>query len=165
MDIGKRKDRSPDKGASGSFEWHNKHLYGSMESEGPRGRSHTVSPGLAFKTEKDPMVTFRNMLKILARRDFSEAFEYNGPELGLSDSTMEMVPIDDVLDVLQYMESAAVPFGGFRCVLVYDKDDKVKAKLKVKSGTSVKLKVKGTIVKSVWDRIRADVKKKFRLDV
>ena len=161
----KEKDRSPEKGASGSFEWHNKHLYGSMEPEGPKGRTHTVSPALAFKTGKEPLMVFQSMLRILSKRDFSYAFKYNGPELGLSDSTLELVPIDSVVDALEEMGSADVPFGGFRCVMVYDKDDKVTAKLKVKGRTTVKLKIKGTILKSVWDRIRSETKKKFHFDV
>lgn len=161
----KEKDRSPKKGAAGSFEWHNKHLYGSMEPEGPKGQTHTVSPALAFKTRKEPLMVFRSMLRILSKRDFSYAFKYNGPVLGLSDSTLELVPMDSVVDALEEISSADVPFGGFRCVLVYDKDDKITAKLKVKGRTTVKLKIKGTILKSVWDRIRTETKKKFHLDV
>jgi len=161
----KEKDRSPEKGASGSFEWHNKHLYGSIEPEGPKGRTHTVSPALAFKTGKAPLMVFRSMLRILSKRDFSYAIEYNGPKLGLSDSTLELVPMDSVVDALEEMDGADVPFGGFRCVLVYDKDDKITAKLKVKGRTTVKLKIKGTIPKSVWDRIRLEAKKKFHLDI
>ena len=78
------------RGAAGSYEWHNRHLYGSYESGDQRGSRGTVGPNLAFKTDKEPMWTFRSMMTILLKRGFTNAVEYDGPTLGLSDSTREL---------------------------------------------------------------------------
>ena len=152
-------------GTAGSYEWHNRHLYGSVESPGPKARKNVVNPDLAFKTDKEPMWTFLNLLRILVKRKYSFAIEYDGPELGLSDSTRELVPMDTVLEALRKHTDAEPPFGGFRMVLVYDLDEKVMAYLKVKAGTKVKLKVKGTISSASWDKVRTDVRRKFHADV
>ena len=54
-----RKDKkgSPDPGAAGSYEWHNRHLYGSVESPGPKAKANALNPDLGFKTDKEPMWT------------------------------------------------------------------------------------------------------------
>jgi hypothetical protein len=153
------------RGSPGSFEWHNRHLYSSYESGDQSGSRDTVSPGLSFKTDKEPMWTFRAVIRILLKRKFTNAVEYDGPPLGLSDSKRELVSVEAVLEALQKHADAAPPFGGFRLVAVLDGDEKVEARLKVGGGTKVKLKVKGKIPTSVWDRLRADVRKKFRVDV
>jgi len=150
-----------DTGAIGSYEWHNRHLYGSSASGDPKSKANVVNPDMAFKTDKEPMWTFRSMMSLMAKRKFSFAIEYDGPELGLSDSTRERVPMEDVLQALKAHADAKPPFGGFRMVLVYDLDEKVMAYLKVKAGTKVKLKVKGTISTAAWDKIRAGVRRKF----
>jgi hypothetical protein len=160
-----RKGGDPPRGAPGSYEWHNPHLYGSYDSGDPRGRTDTVNPSLAFKTDKDPMWTFRGMMRILLKRGFSYAVEYDGPTLGLSDSTRELVPIEAVLEALQKHSDAEPPFGGFRLVAVHDDDEEVEARLKVGGGTKVKLKVKGSIPTTSWDKIRSDVRKRYHVDV
>ncbi len=161
---GKKSGDQP-RGAPGSYEWHNPHLYSSYESGDQRGSRETVSPSLAFKTDKDPMWTFRGMMRILLKREFSHAVEYDGPTLGLSDSTRELVPVEAVLEALQKHADAEPPFGGFRLVAVHDKDEEVEARLKVGGGTKVKLKIKGSVPTSLWDKIRSDVRRKYHVDV
>jgi len=160
-----KKSGSPDTGSAGSYEWHNRHLYGSSESPGPEAMANVINPDLKFKTDKEPMWTFRGMLRIMVKQRFSYAVEYDGPELGLSGSAREMVPMDAVLEALQGKDDAEPPFSGFRMVLVYDGDEKVLAHLKVKKGTRVKLKVKGTVSKAMWDKVKADIRRKFHVDV
>jgi hypothetical protein len=130
-------------------------------------KTRIVNPSLAFKTDMEAFKTFKRMLRILPKRNFSYAFEYDGPELGLSDHTLELVDMVDVMDALGKVPEADAPFGGFKAVLVYDHDNKITAKVKVKDGsmTKVKLKIKGTLLKAVWNQIRSDVKRKFHVDV
>jgi hypothetical protein len=153
------------RGTAGSYEWHNRHLYGSYDSGDPRGRKDTTSPSLAFKTDKEPMWTFRSMMTILQKRGFPNAVEYDGPVLGLSDSTRELVPVEAVLKALKKHSDATPPFGGFRLVAVLDKDEEVEAKLKVGGGTKVKLKIMGSIPTALWEKIRSDVRRKFHAEV
>ena len=161
-----RKDRNgtPARGAPGSFEWHNRHIYGSYESGDPGGRTGIDGPGLSFRTDKEPMRAFRDMMGVLMKRGFSNAVEYDGPPLGLSDSSRELVPVEAVLQALRAKDGTAPPFGGFRIVMVLDDDEKVLAKVKVSRGTKVKLKLRGNIPKTLWDRIRATVRRKFHVD-
>jgi hypothetical protein len=160
-----KKDGSLGIGEAGSYEWHNRHLYGSAESPSPKAMANIINPDLVFRTDKEPMWTFRGMLRILVKRKFSFAVEYDGPELGLSDSTRELVPMNAVLEALQEHADTEPPFTGFRMVLVHDADEKVMAYLKVKNGVKVKLKIKGTLTTIVWDKIRVEVRKKFHVDV
>ena len=161
---GGKGDEGP-RGAAGSYEWHNRHLYGSYESGDQRGSRETVGPSLAFKTDKEPMWTFRSMMTILHKRGFSNAVEYDGPTLGLSDSTRELVPVEAVLKALKKHSDASPPFGGFRLVAVLDKDEEVEARLKVGGNTKVKLKIKGSIPTTLWDKTRSDVRRKFHAEV
>jgi hypothetical protein len=160
-----RKGKDGPRGAAGSYEWHNPHLYSSYSSGDPKGRKDTSSPGLSFKTDKGPMWTFRSMMGILQGRGFSYAVEYDGPALGLSDSTRELVPVEAVLDALKRHRDAEPPFGGFRLVAVLDGHDEVEARLKVSGSTKVKLKVRGNIPTTLWDKIRSDVRRKFHAEV
>jgi hypothetical protein len=161
---GGKGDEGP-RGAAGSYEWHNRHLYGSYESGDQRGSRETVSPGLSFKTDKEPMQTFRRMMTILLKRGFENAVEYDGPTLGLSNSTRELVPVEAVLKALKKHQDASPPFGGFRLVAVLDKDEEVEARLKVSGSTKVKLKMKGSVPTTLWDKIRSDVRRKFHAEV
>jgi hypothetical protein len=165
--LARRKDSShePKPGRLGSFEASNRPYYPNVEAPTKAQRTNIVNASLSFKTDKAPMPAFRTMLRILVKRKFSNAIEYDGPELGLSDSTREMVPMDAVMEALQGKDGASVPFGGFRMVMIYDLDDQVSVKLKVKDGTKIKLKLKGTLAIHAWDKIRADVRRKFHIEV
>ena len=111
------------------------------------------------------MPTFRTMMGILLKRGFTNAVEYDGPPLGLSDSTRELVPVEAVMEALKRHRDAEPPFGGFRLVAVLDKDEEVEAKLKVSGSTKVKLKIKGSIPTTLWDKIRSDVRRKYHVEV
>lgn len=113
------------------------------------------------------MKVFRGLLRILTKRGFSHALEYDGPELGLSDGTPELVPMEAVLQALEGKDNAQVPWGGFKALLKYDDDDTVSARLKVRKGTEtkVKLKLKGTIPRAEWSKVQADLRKKFHVKV
>ncbi|MCJ2539711.1 MAG: hypothetical protein LN414_00395 [Candidatus Thermoplasmatota archaeon] len=136
-----------------------------MQEKTERQRTHIVSPSMSFKTDKPPMRVFRGLLRIFLKRDFSDVWEYDGPDLGLSDGTPELVPLEVVLEALQGKDDAEVPWGGFRALLIYDNDHKITSRLKVKKGTKVKVKVKGTIPKTVWSKVQADIRKKFHVKV
>ena len=107
------------------------------------------------------------MLRIFMKRGFSYALEYDGPDLGLSEGTLELVPMEEVLEALQGKDNAEVPWGGFKATLIYDNDYTVSARLKVRKGTEtkVKVKVKGTIPKAGWSKVQADLRKKFHVKV
>lgn len=130
-------------------------------------KTRIVNPTLTFKTDMEAFKAFKAMLRILPKRNFSYAFEYDGPELGLSDHRIEMVDMKKVQRALGKISEADAPFGGFKAVLVYDHDNSIIAKVKVKEGslTKVKLKMKGTLLKAVWNQIRKDVVRKFHVDV
>ncbi len=157
--------RGPKKGEPGSYEWHNKQYYSSVEPEGPRGRTHIVSPALAFKTEKEPVVVLRGMLRILSKHDFSGVIRYEGPDVGVPRNADGGMPTDDLVHALEDVEGGTPPFMGFRCVLAYDGEDDVVARIKVSGHSKAKLKVKGTIPRSTWDRLRKDIKRKYHLKV
>lgn len=126
-----------------------------------------VNPYLDFRTDTAAMKAFRTMLSIMLKQAFSYAYEYDGPPLGLSDETREMVPIEDVLEALEDKDGARVPLMGLRCTMVYDHDGKVIASLKVKGrGRSrVRLRIKGTLLKSSWNHLRSHVKRRFHVEV
>jgi hypothetical protein len=165
MGRGRKGSYEQKTGQPGSFEAANRPYYPNIQEPTSKQRANIVNPSLSFKTDKEPMSAFRTMMGIMVKRHFSYAVEYDGPELGLSDSRREKVPMDAVMDALQGKDGADVPFGGFRMVLIYDRDDEVLAKLKVKDGTKVKLKLKGTLAVHAWDKIRALVRRKFHVEV
>ncbi len=161
----KRSSQGIEPGQLGSFEASNRPYYPNLEPETKGQRANITGPSLSFSTDKEAMWTFRVMMRIMEKRKFSNAVEYDGPHLGLSDSTREEVPVEAVLEALQEHADADPPFGGFRMVLVHDRDDGILATLKVKKGTKVKLKVKGTLANTEWEKIRSDVRRKFRVEV
>jgi hypothetical protein len=108
------------------------------------------------------------MLRILAKRGFPWVIDFDGPRLGITRARDELVPVDEVLEALGGMEDTDVnDLLGMRVVLVHELDERVMAKLKVREGgqTKVKLRIKGTILKASWNRIRGDIKRKFHVNV
>ncbi len=126
-----------------------------------------VDPYMDFKADVAAMRAFRTMLSILLKQDFGYAYEYDGPPLGLSDETREMVPMEDVVRALEDKDGARVPLLGLRCTMVHDKDGKVTASLKVtgRGSCRVRLRVKGTMLKSSWNHLRSHVKRRFHVEV
>lgn len=154
--------RYPKKGEAGSYEWHYKQYYSSIEPKGSRGRTHIVSPSIAFKTDKEPVVVLRNMLHILDNRDFEEVLVFDGPVVELPGSEGDRILTSDLVFALTDVRDISPPFRGFRCVMAHEKERDVRAKLKV-GRTKTRLRIKGTIPRPVWDRICKDIKKKFHL--
>ena len=111
------------------------------------------------------MVVLRSTLRLLAKREFSTVTSYDGPDVTLPGSGSGIVPTEDVVHALEDVEGETPPFMGWKCVLAHDREDDARAKLKVSGSTTVKLKVKGTIPRSNWDRLRKDIKRKFHLKV
>jgi len=167
MGRGKRNVYEREPGQPGSYESANRPYYPNIQDKTERQRSHIVNPSLTFRTDRSPMKVFRGLLRILTKRGFSYALEYDGPDLGLSDGTPELVPMEAVLQALEGKDNAPVPWGGFKALLKYDEDDTVSARLKVKKGTEtkVKLKLKGTIPRAEWSKVQADLRKKFHVKV
>jgi hypothetical protein len=131
-------------------------------------RTRIVSPYLSFETPRSAMETFRGMLRILERRRFSYVVDFDGPELGITRPRDECVRVEEVLDRLVTMDDTDIPsLLGIRTALMYEHDHGVTLKLKVRTGseTKVKLRVKGTLLRSSWNQIRADVKRKFHVKV
>lgn len=131
-------------------------------------RVNIVSPYLYFKTEREAVRAFRGMLRILARRGFPWVMDFDGPRLGITKTRDELVPVQEVLDALTDMDDRDVnDLLGMKVVLVHELDDRVTAKVKVREGgrTKVKVRIKGTILKASWNRIRGDVKRKFHVNV
>lgn len=131
-------------------------------------RARIVGPYLSFETERDAMTTFQSMLRLLSKRDFPYVVDFDGPELGITRPRDQVVWVDEVLEVLEEMDDTDVPsLLGIRATLMYKKDRDVTVRVKVKVGseTSVKLKVRGTVDRSTWNHIRADIKRKFHVDV
>lgn len=126
-----------------------------------------VDPSLDFRTDIAAMRAFQTMLRILLKQGFGQAYEYDGPPLGLSDETREMVPMEDVLEALEDKDGARVPLMGLRCTMVHDHDATVIAHLKVKGGSRsrVRLRIKGTMLKSSWNHLRSHVKRRFHVEV
>ena len=158
-------EREP--GQPGSYEAANRPYYPNIQDKTERQRTHIVNASLTFRTDRPPMKVFRGLLRILTKRGFSYALEYDGPNLGLSDGTPELVPMEAVLQALEGKDNALVPWGGFKALLKYDEDDTVSARLKVKKGTETKakLKLKGTIPRAEWSKVQADLRKKFHVTV
>lgn len=154
-------------GQVGSFESANRPYYPNVQGKTEKQRTHIVNPSLKFRTDRPPMRVFRGMLRILSRRGFGNALEYDGPDLGLSSAKRELVSMGSVLKALEGKDNAEVPWGGFKALVIYDDDDTMSARLKVKEGTEtkVKLKVKGTLPKAEWNKIQADLRKKFHVKV
>lgn len=131
-------------------------------------RTRIVSPYLSFGTERSAMATLRKMLGILEKRDFPYVVDFDGPELGIKRPKDECVWVEEVLEKLEEMDDTDVPsLLGIRTELMHERDRSVTARLKVRIGgeTKVKLKVKGTVTRSNWDQIRADIKRKFHVKV
>lgn len=131
-------------------------------------QTRIVSPYLSFETTKPAMQTFRRMLRVLDKSGFAFVVDFDGPELGIERSREEMVQVDEVIERLAGMDDMDVPsFLGIRATLQYELDEDVTVRLKVKVGgeTKVKLKVKGTLTKKVWNQLRADVRRKFHVKV
>jgi hypothetical protein len=138
------------------------------EQDAKAKRTRIVGPYLSFETERPAMRTFRSMLRILAKRDFPFVADFDGPELGITRPRDQVVWVDEVLERLVGMDDTDVPsLLGIRAELMYehDRDVTVKLKVKVGDGTKVKLKVRGTVNKSTWNHIRADIKRKFHVIV
>ncbi len=131
-------------------------------------RVNIVSPYLDFRTDREAVRSFRDMLRILAKRGFPWVIDFDGPRLGITRARDELVPVDEVLEALVGKEDTDVSdLLGMKIVLVHELDERVMAKLKVREGghTKVKLRVKGTILKASWNRIRGDIKRKFHVNV
>lgn len=126
-----------------------------------------VSPYMTFRTERYAMRAFRGMLKILVKRGFVHALDYDGPKLGIAHSRDELVPMDKVMEALKEADEGDIPFMGLKIVMADDGEPKVRVKVRVSEGsqTKVKIKVKGTLTKAAWNQIRADVKRKFHVKV
>lgn len=131
-------------------------------------RVNIVSPYLYFKTERPAMRSFRSMLRIMAKRGYPYVADFDGPELGITKDRNEMVYVDEVLEALVNMDDTDIPsFLGIKAVLVNEKDPRITAKVKVTIGskTKVKLRIKGTILKAVWNQLKGDVRRKFHVTV
>ena len=127
-----------------------------------------VSPYLDFKTDKPAMQTFRRMLRILDKAEFQYVVDFDGPQLGIERSRDERVFVDEVIEKLATMDDMDIPsFLGIRATLQYAPDEDVSVRLKVKIGeeTKVKVKVRGTITKHVWNQLRADIRRKLHVKV
>lgn len=155
--------RFPRKGEAGSYEWHNKQYYSSIEPEGSRGRIHIQGPSMSFKTSRHPVVVLRAVLHILDNRHFEEVLTYNGPTVELPRQDGGRVLTRDLVLALKTLEGRPSPLWGFRCELAQGKEHDVKARLTV-GKRKTRLKIKGAIQRAVWDRIRKDINRKLHLD-
>jgi len=131
-------------------------------------RVNIVSPYMTFKTDRPAMRSFRGMMRILAKRGYPYVLDFDGPELGITNSRDEMVYVDEVLEALVDMDDEDIPsFLGIKAVLVNKLDERISVKLKVTIGSQTKVKVrfKGTILKASWNQLKGDVRRKFHVTV
>ncbi len=131
-------------------------------------QTRIVSPYLSFETDRPAMQTFRRMLRVLDNSGFAFVVDFDGPELGIERSREEKVQTDEVIEKLATMDDMDVPsFLGIRATLQYEHDEDVTVRLKVKIGgeTKVKVTVKGTLTKHVWNQLRANIRRKFHVKV
>ncbi len=143
------------------------HLYPQSTSTSEGQRARVQSPRLSFATDVAPLKAFRHVLTTLQRAHFSHAIMYDGPDLGLSDERPELVDMERVVDALATKAEEPLPMGGLKAVLVYDSDEKVRAKVKVKGGraTKVRVKVRGALSKTDWNMIRSRINRRFHVQV
>jgi hypothetical protein len=151
----------------GTHEYSFAHLYPTAKTSSAAQKANIQSPKLSFKTDTAPLKTFRLVLETFRRGHFSWAIMYDGPELGLSDETPEMVDMEKVVDALAQKKEEVLPFGGLKAVLVYDTDQKVRARVSIKGGsaTKVKVKVRGAVSKTDWNLIKNRINKRFHVQV
>ena len=151
----------------GTHEYVYSHIYPTAKTTSEAQKANTLSPKLSFKTDTAPLKTFRHALETLRRGHFSWAIMYDGPELGLSDETPEMVDMEKVVDALSSKKEEVLPFGGLKAVLVYDTNQKVRAKVSIKGGgtTKVKVKVRGAVSKTDWNLIKNRINKRFHVQI
>ncbi len=138
------------------------------EQDAKAERTRIVGPYLSFETERPAMTTFQSVLRILTKRDFPFVVDFDGPVLGIAKPRDQLVLVDEVLEKLEDMDDTDVPsFLGIRATLMNKEDQDVTVRIKVKVGaeTRVKLKVKGTVNRSTWNHIRADITRKFHVKV
>jgi hypothetical protein len=154
--------------SSGALRGYSRYRGIQYEKDEKAERSRIVGPYLSFETDRPAMTTFQTVLRILNKRDFPFVVDFDGPELGIVRPRDQLVWVDEVLEVLEEMDDTDVPtFLGIRATLMYkdDRDVTVRAKVKVGSETHVKLKVRGTVNRSTWTHVRADIKRKFHVKV
>jgi hypothetical protein len=147
----------------GTYEFHNPHLYSSYSTDLRSQRSLIMSPSISFKTERSLVSTFILMLQILEAAEFAWVFSYSGPRVDFILKRGETKDVDLLIEALEGEWETRIPLGGMKAALLYDREEPVKAKLKVGGfgSTKVRVKMKGTMLMSDWNEIRRGVRKKF----
>ncbi|MCK5252034.1 MAG: hypothetical protein KAQ96_03760 [Thermoplasmata archaeon] len=150
----------------GSFEAHHSAWYPNKQVRSARQRTHVVSPSMSFKTDVPEDKAFLKMLKVLNKAEFKWLARYRGPRIGVRVPRGQTVDADKLITALETVEIRSLPLTGIKAVLVHDRDQQVRAIVKVNTigRTKVKLKIKGTIRFSEWRKLHTKVDKRLNAD-
>ena len=149
----------------GTYEFHNPHLYSTYSTDLRSQRSRIMSPSLSFKTDKPLVPTFIRMLRILEEAEFAWVLSYSGPRVGFRLKRGETKDVDLLIEALEGKWEARIPLGGMKAALLYDREEPVRAKLKVGGfgSTKVRVKMKGTMLMADWNEIGRGVRRKYEV--
>ncbi len=150
----------------GSFEAHHSAWYPNKQVRSARHRTHVVSPSMSFKTDVPEDKAFLKMLKVLNKAEFKWLARYRGPRIGVRVPRGQTVDADKLITAFETVEIRSLPLTGIKAVLVHDRDQQVRAIVKVNTigRTKVKLKIKGTIRFSEWRKLHTKVDKRLNAD-
>ena len=130
-------------------------------------RARIQGPSLSFKAKVPAVTTFRRVLRILDRCGFDWVLHYKGPDLGIKVEDGDIPSIELIDSKLDKYTPEDIPVERMSAVLLYKNYQRIRVKVKVSGryASRVRVKVKGSVLKSDWREIQRRIKKRFGTEV
>ncbi len=121
------------------------------------------SPSMKLHTALEPVEAMSRALVALGRAGFDTVTWFNGGIEDTSPERKEGMHVRDVVEALRALEDPRVPLLGLKAMLLYRRDERVKAVVRVgrMRPAKVRVKVRGAVFKSDWHGLKKLVDRKL----